>query len=32
MTREDVADGSRRIAAFVPVRTNQPVVARLVTA
>jgi TPR repeat protein len=27
MTREDVADGSRRIAAFVPTRTNQPVMA-----
>jgi TPR repeat protein len=24
MTREDVMDGSRRIAAFVPVRANQP--------
>jgi TPR repeat protein len=24
MTREDVADGSRRIAAFVPVQPNQP--------
>jgi TPR repeat protein len=27
MTREDVADGGRRIAAFVPVRANQPLAA-----
>jgi len=27
MTREDVADGGRRIAAFVPARPNQPAVA-----
>ena len=27
MTREDVADGGRRIAAFVPARANQPVAA-----
>ena len=27
MTRADVADGSRRIAAFVPIRANQPAVA-----
>ena len=27
MTREDVADGGRRVAAFVPARANQPAVA-----
>ena len=32
MTRADVADGGRRIAAFVPMRASQPVAASVVVA